>query len=91
MVYLSPAPLYHAAPQAAVSLAIQAGGTVIVMEHFDPEQYLALVEKYRVTHSQLVPTMFSRMLKLPEDVRARSTICPRSRSRCTPPRPARCR
>lgn len=71
MVYLSPAPLYHAAPQAAVSLAIQAGGTVIVMEHFDPEQYLALVQKYRVTHSQLVPTMFSRMLKLPEDVRTK--------------------
>ena len=41
------------------------------MERFDPEQYLALVEKYRVTHSQLVPTMFSRMLKLPEDVRRR--------------------
>jgi long-chain acyl-CoA synthetase len=71
MVYLSPAPLYHAAPQAAVSLAIQAGGTVIVMEHFDPERYLELVERYRVTHSQLVPTMFSRMLKLPEAVRAR--------------------
>ncbi|MGA8006299.1 MAG: AMP-binding protein, partial [Burkholderiales bacterium] len=71
MVYLSPAPLYHAAPQAAVSLAIQAGGTVIVMEHFDPEHYLALVQKSRVTHSQLVPTMFSRMLKLPADVRAK--------------------
>jgi long-chain acyl-CoA synthetase len=41
------------------------------MEHFDPEQYLALVERYRITHSQLVPTMFSRMLKLPEEVRAR--------------------
>ena len=71
MIYLSPAPLYHAAPQAAVSLAIQAGGTVIVMEHFDAEQYLELVERYRVTHSQLVPTMFSRMLKLPDQVRAR--------------------
>lgn len=71
MVYLSPAPLYHSAPQAAVGLAIRRGGTVIVMEHFDPEAYLALVEKYRVTHSQLVPTMFSRMLKLPIAVRAR--------------------
>src|SRR5262245_51175804 len=39
------------------------------MERFDPEQFLALVERYRVTHTQLVPTMFSRMLKLPEDVR----------------------
>ena len=69
MIYLSPAPMYHSAPQAAVSLTIRNGGTVIVMEHFDPEQYLMLVEKHRVTHTQLVPTMFSRMLKLPEDVR----------------------
>ena len=71
MVYLSPAPMYHSAPQAAVALAIRAGATVIVMEKFDPEQYLSLIEKYRVTHSQLVPTMFSRMLKLPEEVRTR--------------------
>lgn len=69
MIYLSPAPLYHSAPQGAVNLAIGIGGTVIVMERFDPEDYLRLVEKYRVTHSQLVPTMFSRMLKLPEDAR----------------------
>jgi len=71
MIYLSPAPLYHSAPQAAVSLTLRKGGTAIVMEHFDPEQYLALVERDRVTHSQLVPTMFSRMLKLPEAVRRR--------------------
>jgi long-chain acyl-CoA synthetase len=71
MTYLSPAPLYHSAPQAAVSLTIRNGGTVIVMEHFDPEAYLALVERHRVTHTQLVPTMFSRMLKLPEAVRGR--------------------
>ena len=71
MTYLSPAPLYHSAPQAAVALAIRNGGTVIIMEHFDPEAYLALIEKYQVTHTQLVPTMFSRMLKLPSDVRNR--------------------
>ena len=71
MIYLSPAPLYHSAPQAAVSLTIRHGGTAIIMERFDPEAYLALVEKYRVTHTQLVPTMFSRMLKLPEDTRRR--------------------
>jgi long-chain acyl-CoA synthetase len=69
MTYLSPAPLYHSAPQAAVGLSLRRGGTVVVMENFDPEQYLMLVEKYKVTHSQLVPTMFSRMLKLPEDVK----------------------
>ncbi len=71
MIYLSPAPLYHSAPQAAVNLAIRMGGTVIVMERFDPEHYLQLVERYRVTHSQLVPTMFSRLLKLPEEIRRR--------------------
>jgi len=74
MIYLSPAPLYHSAPQAAVSLAIDRGGTVIVMENFDAERYLQLVETYRVTHSQLVPTMFSRMLKLPERVRERYDV-----------------
>jgi long-chain acyl-CoA synthetase len=71
LVYLSPAPLYHAAPQASVNLAIRNGGTAIIMERFDPEHYLQLVEKYKPTHSQLVPTMFSRMLKLPEGARSR--------------------
>jgi len=71
MVYLSPAPLYHSAPQAAVSLTVRQGGTAIIMERFDAERYLELVQSYKVTHSQLVPTMFSRMLKLPEEVRRR--------------------
>ena len=69
MIYLSPAPLYHSAPQAAVNLVIRTGGTAILMENFDPERYLALVEIYKITHSQLVPTMFSRLLKLPEAAR----------------------
>jgi long-chain acyl-CoA synthetase len=72
--YLSPAPLYHSAPQGAVGLTIRVGGTAIIMERFDPEQYLQLVERYEVTHSQLVPTMFSRMLKLPEDVRTKYDV-----------------
>ena len=71
MIYLSPAPLYHSAPQAAVNLTIRCGGTVIIMESFDPERYLELIEKWGITHTQLVPTMFSRMLKLPEAVRSR--------------------
>jgi long-chain acyl-CoA synthetase len=71
MIYLSPAPLYHSAPQAAVTLTIRMGGTAIIMEKFDPLHYLSLVERYRITHSQLVPTMFSRMLKLPTAERAR--------------------
>ena len=69
MIYLSPAPLYHSAPQAAVNLTIKTGGTVIIMENFDPERYLELIQKWGITHSQLVPTMFSRMLKLPEEIR----------------------
>jgi len=74
MVYLSPAPLYHSAPLANVSVAMRHGGTVVIMEHFDPLHYLALVERYRVTHTQLVPTMFSRMLKLPAAERTRHDL-----------------
>jgi long-chain acyl-CoA synthetase len=69
LVYLSPAPLYHSAPTGGVSLTIRLNGTVVIMERFDPEQFLRLVERYRVTHTQMVPTMFSRLLKLPEAVR----------------------
>ncbi|MFK7963978.1 MAG: AMP-binding protein [Burkholderiaceae bacterium] len=71
MTYLSPAPLYHAAPNAAVALVLRIGGTIILMERFDPLAYLELVERYQVTHSQLVPTMFSRMIKLPPEDRQR--------------------
>ncbi|QMW24231.1 AMP-binding protein [Sandaracinobacteroides saxicola] len=73
-VYLSPAPLYHAAPLRYCMAVHKTGGTVIVMRKFDPEAYLALIEKYRVTHSQCVPTMFVKMLKLPDDIRARADI-----------------
>jgi acyl-CoA synthetase (AMP-forming)/AMP-acid ligase II len=73
-VYLSPAPLYHAAP-ISWSMEIQRiSGTVVLMEHFDAEQALALIERYGVTCGQFVPTMFIRMLKLPDDVRARYDI-----------------
>ncbi|MEY2477995.1 MAG: long-chain acyl-CoA synthetase [Actinomycetota bacterium] len=74
MTYLSPAPLYHSAPQASVSAAIRLGSTAVVMERFDPAQFLDLVEQHRVTHSQMVPTMFSRLLKLPEEVRAKADV-----------------
>jgi long-chain acyl-CoA synthetase len=74
MIYLSPAPLYHAAPQTSVALALRLGSTAVVMEHFDAAQYLDLVGRYRVTHSQVVPTMFSRMLKLPEAVREAADV-----------------
>ncbi|AMG73589.1 acyl-CoA synthetase [Sphingopyxis granuli] len=71
MVYLSPAPLYHAAPLSWSTIVHRLGGTVILMERFDEERALELIDRYRVTHSQWVPTHFSRMLKLPEAVRAR--------------------
>jgi long-chain acyl-CoA synthetase len=73
-VYLSPAPLYHAAPLRFCMSVHSLGATLIVMEHFDPQQYLDLIAKYRVTHSQVVPTMFVRMLKLDDAVRANADV-----------------
>jgi acyl-CoA synthetase (AMP-forming)/AMP-acid ligase II len=73
-VYLSPAPLYHAAPLRYCMTVHMLGGTVVVMERFDAEDFLSLVERYRVTHSQVVPTMFVRMLKLPEVDRLRHDV-----------------
>src|SRR5579862_3932600 len=73
-VYLSPAPLYHAAPLHFCMTVLRFGGTVVVMERFDPEHALALIERYRVTHSQWVPTMFIRLLKLPEVERQRHDL-----------------
>jgi long-chain acyl-CoA synthetase len=70
-ICLVPAPLYHSAPAAEAGLTIGLNGTAVVMERFDEEAALRAIEKYRVTHAQFVPTMFSRMLRLPPDVRAR--------------------
>lgn len=70
-VYLSPAPLYHAAPLRFCMANHRIGGTTVVMDHFDPESFLAAIERYRVTFTQVVPTMLIRMLKLPEEVRNR--------------------
>jgi fatty-acyl-CoA synthase len=64
-VYLCPAPLYHAAPLGFTLATVIRGGSVVVMEKFDPLQALELIEKHAVTHSQWVPTMFVRMLKMP--------------------------
>ncbi|XKF31658.1 AMP-binding protein [Alicycliphilus denitrificans] len=70
-VYLSPAPLYHAAPLRYTLRVLDLGGQAVIMERFDAESALALIARYRVTHSQWVPTMFGRLLKLPEEVRRR--------------------
>ncbi|QCK86803.1 acyl-CoA synthetase [Phreatobacter aquaticus] len=71
MTYLSPAPLYHAAPLRFCMMVQRFGGTCVVMEDFDAEQFLRLIPKHRITHTQVVPTMFVRILKLPEDARQR--------------------
>ncbi len=68
-VYLSPAPIYHAAPLRFGCMVQALGGTVVLLEHFDAEAALAAIERHRVTHSQWVPTMFVRMLKLDERIR----------------------
>jgi acyl-CoA synthetase (AMP-forming)/AMP-acid ligase II len=73
-VWLSSGPLYHAGPLYGCLATHRAGGTIVVMERFDPEAALQLVERHRVTHAQWVPTMFSRMLKLPPDLRERYDI-----------------
>jgi long-chain acyl-CoA synthetase len=70
-IYLCPAPLYHAAGLQWSAGVHEMGGTLVVMEKFDEEQFLALIEREHVTHSQVVPTMLVRVLKLPEDVRAK--------------------
>ncbi|MBK7516900.1 MAG: acyl-CoA synthetase [Rubrivivax sp.] len=69
--YLSPAPLYHAAPLRHSMTVIKLGGTAFVMASFDAERSLQWIARHRITHSQWVPTMFVRMLKLPQEVRAR--------------------
>ncbi|MBW2369288.1 MAG: acyl-CoA synthetase [Deltaproteobacteria bacterium] len=74
MVYLSTAPLYHTAPLRFGLMVHQYGGTLIVMERFDAAESLFLIEKYGATHSQWVPTMFVRMLKLPEAERNRYDV-----------------
>lgn len=68
-IYLSPAPLYHAAPLRYCMSFMRIGATLIVMEKFDAESLLKCIQDYKVTHSQMVPTMFVKLLKLPEDVR----------------------
>ncbi|MEV4144472.1 acyl-CoA synthetase [Amycolatopsis sp. NPDC049691] len=69
-VYLSPAPVYHAAPLRWCGVMHSLGAMVVMMERFEPEEFLRAAERYSVTVTQVVPTMFVRMLKLPPEVRA---------------------
>ncbi|MGH9022018.1 MAG: AMP-binding protein [Acidimicrobiia bacterium] len=70
-VHLVPAPLYHGAPTLGVFLTIALGGTLVLMERFDAERFLALVEAERITSTFVVPTMLQRILALPEDAKGR--------------------
>ena len=68
------APMYHAAPNAQAVFALALGIELTIMPRFDPESFLALVEAQRITHAQVVPTMFVRLLDLPDEVRARYDV-----------------
>ena len=73
-VYLSPAPLYHAAGVNYTMGVHRVGAAAIIMAKFDAETVLRLIQNHRVTHAQFVPTMFVRMLKLPQQVRQKYDV-----------------
>ncbi|NQX90196.1 MAG: AMP-binding protein [Halioglobus sp.] len=74
-VYLSPSPLHHAAPLYFTMMTTYQGGTTVLMERFEPETALKLIERHRVSHSQFVPIMFTQMLKLPPALRESYDMC----------------
>jgi long-chain acyl-CoA synthetase len=73
-VHICGSPLYHTAVLNFVALSVQLGHTAVLMDRWRPEEMLRLIEKYRVTHSHMVPTQFRRLLELPEEVRARYDV-----------------
>jgi long-chain acyl-CoA synthetase len=73
-IYLSPGPIYHAAPLRFCGAVQALGGTVVMMKRFDAEQALQAISDHRATHAQFVPTMFVRMLQLPREVRDRYDV-----------------
>ncbi|MBB4904115.1 acyl-CoA synthetase [Actinophytocola algeriensis] len=73
-VHICGSPLYHTAVLNFVANSVQLGHTAVLMDRWRPEEMLRLIEKYRVTHSHMVPTQFHRLLELPEDVRSRYDV-----------------
>ncbi len=74
-VHLCTGPLYHAAPLAfSLSIPLAFGATVVLMDQWDAERTLQLIEEHGVTHTHMVPTMFHRLLSLPDDVRNRYDV-----------------
>ena len=74
VVFLSSGPFYHALPIAGAVGALDGGAMVVVMDKWTPEAFLRLVEQYRVTDATVVPTMFHRLLALPDDVREAADV-----------------
>ena len=73
-MHLCCSPLYHTAVLNFATISIQLGHPVVLMDRFDPEEMLALIERHRVTHTHMVPTQFRRLLALPEQVRDRYDV-----------------
>ncbi|MFC3172765.1 acyl-CoA synthetase [Novosphingobium bradum] len=72
--FIVSAPLYHSGSFGLATAELSVGATVLLFEKFDPEAMLAAIERWRPERGQFVPTMFVRMLKLPEEVRARYDV-----------------
>src|SRR5690606_39029307 len=70
-VHLCTAMLYYAAPLNHVTMALHFGHKVVLMGRWEPERCLSVIDRYKVTMTFMVPTMFTRLLKLPEAVRSR--------------------
>ncbi|MCG8927012.1 acyl-CoA synthetase [Lentzea sp. CC55] len=70
-VHLCGSPLYHTAVLNFVTISVQLGHTAVLMDHWAPEEMLRLIERYKVTHSHMVPTQFHRLLALPDDVKSK--------------------
>ena len=73
-VHITGSPLYHTAVLLWTANSLHMGHTVVVMDKWDPEEMLALIERHGVTTSHMVPTQFHRLLALPEDVRRRYDV-----------------
>jgi long-chain acyl-CoA synthetase len=73
-VALLTAPMYHATPNGFFRLAVARDAVIVIESRFDPERYLALIDRHRVTDAYGVATMFVRLLRLPEAVRAKYDV-----------------
>ena len=73
-VHLVTSPMYHSAPCAHTQFALHLGHTVVITPRFDPVNILELIERYQVSNAMMVPTMFHRMLQLPDEIRARFDV-----------------